>query len=332
MQLGMIGLGRMGSGMVRRLVKAGHECVVYDLDAEAVKKIEAEGAVGASSPEDLVGKLAPPRAVWLMVPAGGATEGALRDVTAHLERGDAVVDGGNSYYKDDVRRARELAERDLLYADVGVSGGVWGEERGFCLMIGAEPEVAKRLEPVFEALAPGREAAEPTRERRGPRAAPGLSPTAEAGYLHCGPPGSGHFVKMVHNGIEYGMMQAYAEGFDLLRARGSEEVDEELRFDLNMADVAEVWRRGSVITSWLLDLTAAALAESPQLEGFSGHVADSGEGRWTVEAAVESAVPAPTITDALYARFRSRRESTFGEKVLSAMRKGFGGHQEQGGD
>ncbi len=322
MQLGMIGLGRMGSNMVRRLLRFGHECVVYDQDREATLALAEEGARDADSLQDLVAKLSPPRAVWVMVPAGEPTEGTVRALGALLAAGDVVIDGGNSFYKDDVRRARELGDRGVRYADVGTSGGVWGLERGYCLMIGAEPDVAERLDPIFKALAPGRGeiARTPGRERgRG---------TAEEGYLLCGPPGAGHFVKMIHNGIEYGMMQAYAEGFDILRGQGTSRVAEPYRFELDLADVAEVWRRGSVVTSWLLDLTASALAGSADLEEYEGKVQDSGEGRWTVLAAVESATPADVLTASLYTRFRSRQDHTFAEKVLSAMRRGFGGHVE----
>jgi len=322
-QLGMIGLGRMGGNMARRLLRSGHECVVFDLDAEAVGALADEGATGADSIEDLVARLAAPRAVWVMLPAGDATERTLQQLAALLEPDDIAIDGGNSFYKDDLRRARELAARGIHYADVGTSGGVFGLERGYCLMIGAEHEVASRLDPVFKTLAPGRGgvAPSPGRER--------LNGTAEQGYLLCGPPGAGHFVKMIHNGIEYGMMQAYAEGFDILQAQGTRRVAPELRFGFDLADIAELWRRGSVVGSWLLDLTAAALAGSPDLEEFEGSVQDSGEGRWTVQAAVESATPADVLTASLYTRFRSRQDHTFAEKVLSAMRRGFGGHVER---
>jgi 6-phosphogluconate dehydrogenase len=330
MQLGMIGLGKMGSNMARRLMRGGHSCVVFDLDEGAVRTLEKEGATPSDSVAGLVAKLEPPRAVWLMVPAGDATEKVVEELAEHLEKGDVVVDGGNSYFKDGVRRARELRAKGIHFSDVGTSGGVWGLERGYCLMIGAEDEVAERLEPLFRTLAPGLGEVERTPRREEAARRGRLDPTAEHGYLHCGPPGAGHFVKMIHNGVEYGIMQAYAEGFDLLRGQAGEQLAPEHRFELEVADVAEVWRRGSVVGSWLLDLTARALAESPDLEEFSGFVHDSGEGRWTVQAAVESAVSAEVLTAALYARFRSRREHTFAEKVLSAMRKGFGGHEEKG--
>ena len=322
MQLGMIGLGKMGSNMVRRLLRGGHDCVVYDMDGEAVDNLAVEGAVGAESLADLASKLTTPRAVWVMVPSGEATESTVRALAALLEAGDVIIDGGNSYYKDDVRRALELRRTGIHYADAGTSGGVWGLERGYCLMVGAEKSVAERLDPLFKTLAPGRGEIlrTPGRENR--------AGTAEEGYLHCGPPGAGHFAKMIHNGIEYGMMQAYAEGLDILRTQGTEQVDEAVRFDFDLADITELWRRGSVVGSWLLDLTAIALAESPQLEEYTGHVQDSGEGRWTVMAAVEAAVPADVLTASLFTRFRSRQEHTFAEKVLSAMRSQFGGHVE----
>ncbi len=322
MQLGMIGLGRMGSNMARRLLRAGHACVVQDLDGEAVAALAREGASGAASLEELVARLEAPRAVWIMVPAGRATEEVVSSVASRLAAGDAIVDGGNSFFQDSVRRARELRRRGIHYLDVGTSGGVWGLERGYCLMIGGEPEAVRRLDPIFRALAPGRAAAPRTPGREGP---PGPE---EEGYVHCGPSGAGHFVKMVHNGIEYGLMQAYAEGLDILRGAAAPEIPEERRYDIPLAEVAEAWRRGSVVGSWLLDLTASALARDPLLAGFEGAVADSGEGRWTVAAAVEEGVPAPAIAAALYARFRSRREHTFGEKALSAMRFGFGRHLE----
>ena len=328
MQLGMIGLGRMGSNMVRRLMRGGHQCVVFDLKAAAVRDLENEGATGSESLAHLVEQLATPRVVWLMVPAGAPTEATITSVVEHLEAGDIVIDGGNSFYKDDVRRARELRTRGLDYADVGTSGGVWGLDRGYCLMFGAEPTVAEYLDPILSTLAPGRGEIDATPGHEQAVAAGTLGRTADRGYLHCGPPGSGHFVKMIHNGIEYGLMQAYAEGLDILRSQNTSELPEEYRFALNVADITELWRRGSVVSSWLLDLTAMALAESPQLEGFSGVVHDSGEGRWTVQAAVEAAVPADVLSASLYARFRSRQEHTFADKVLSAMRKGFGGHME----
>ncbi|HEX7125502.1 MAG TPA: decarboxylating 6-phosphogluconate dehydrogenase [Thermodesulfobacteriota bacterium] len=335
MQLGMIGLGRMGGNMVRRLVRAGHECVVYDRRPAAVEALASEGALGADSLDDLVRRLARPRAVWLMVPAA-AVDAALADLVPRLEAGDVVVDGGNSHYHDDIRRARELAARGLHYLDVGTSGGVWGLARGYCLMIGGDAEVVRRLGPIFEALAPGPEAAPRTPGRVGPPA------PAEHGYLHCGPSGAGHFVKMVHNGIEYGLMAAYAEGLNILahanvggRAREADAETtplrhpEHYRYELPLADIAEVWRRGSVIGSWLLDLTASALLASPGLENFDGRVSDSGEGRWAVAAAIDESVPAPVLSAALYARFSSRGEADFANRLLSALRYGFGGHEEK---
>ncbi|MCR9094034.1 MAG: decarboxylating 6-phosphogluconate dehydrogenase [bacterium] len=322
MQIALVGLGKMGANMARRLMQGGHEVVVYDLDREAVDALESEGAVGATDLADLATRLEAPRAVWVMVPCGDPTEAVIRDLVQVLGPDDVIIDGGNAHYKDDVRRAGELAESGLHYVDVGTSGGVWGLERGYCLMIGASEAIWNRLRPVFATLAPGRGDIEATPGRRA-----GAS-TAEEGYLHCGPPGAGHFVKMIHNGIEYGMMQAYAEGFDILRAQGGESVEESLRLSLDVGEIAEVWRRGSVVTSWLLDLTASALAKSPELDEYSGHVSDSGEGRWTVEAAVESGTPAEVLTSSLYTRFRSRKSHTFAEKILSAMRAGFGGHQE----
>ncbi len=322
MQIALVGLGKMGANMARRLMRDGHDCVVYDLDRDAVEGLEREGAVGAVDLAELVSHLRAPRAVWVMVPSGAATEAVVGELAAALSEGDVIIDGGNSHYKDDVRRSRELAESGIHYVDVGTSGGVWGLERGYCLMVGASDEIWNRLRPVFASLAPGRGDIPRTPGRRAD------SSTAEEGYLHCGPPGAGHFVKMIHNGIEYGMMQAYAEGFDILRAQAGEEVDESLRLSLDVGEIAEVWRRGSVVTSWLLDLTAQALAESPDLDEYTGHVADSGEGRWTVEAAVESGTPAEVLTSSLYTRFRSRKSHTFAEKILSAMRAGFGGHRE----
>jgi 6-phosphogluconate dehydrogenase len=325
MRLGMVGLGRMGANMVRRLLRAGHECVAFDANPEAVRAIAGEGAVGASSLADLASMLPPPRAVWVMVPAGGPTEATVSALSELLSPGDIVVDGGNSHYKDDVRRSRDLSGRGILYCDVGTSGGIRGVDRGYCLMIGGPAEAVGRLAPVFRALAPGRGAAPQTPGREAGEG------TAEDGYLHCGPAGAGHFVKMIHNGIEYGLMQAYAEGFDILRNAASGELPPEHRFKLPVAEIAEVWRRGSVVGSWLLDLAAEALREDPSLDGYSGIVRDSGEGRWTVEAAVERAVPADVLTAALYARFRSRQEHTFAEKTLSAMRRKFGGHVEPSG-
>jgi 6-phosphogluconate dehydrogenase len=322
MQLGMVGLGRMGANIVRRLMRAGHECVVFDRDPAPGRGLAAEGARAASDLTALVAGLSAPRHVWVMLPAGEVTETAIRDLAGLLSPGDTIIDGGNTFWKDDVRRARELQARGIGYLDVGTSGGVWGLERGYCLMIGGPDDAVRRLDAIFAALAPGVGAIAPTHHRDG------RDPRAEQGYLHAGPNGAGHFVKMIHNGIEYGMMQAIAEGFDILRNAGSPALREEHRLDLDLAEVAEVWRRGSVVTSWLLDLTAAALAADEDLSGYSGHVEDSGEGRWTVQAAIEEAVPAEVLTAALYTRFRSRQDHTFAEKVLSAMRKGFGGHVE----
>jgi 6-phosphogluconate dehydrogenase len=324
MQIGIIGLGRMGANIARRLMRGGHACVVHDRDAGPGRLLSAEGAVPAASSAELVKALEKPRIVWLMLPAGATTEGAIAELSGLLEAGDTLIDGGNTFWKDDVRRARELKAKGLHYLDVGTSGGVWGLERGYCLMIGGDKAVVDRLDSLFAALAPGKGGIPATRGRRG------RDPRPEQGYLHAGPSGAGHFVKMIHNGIEYGMMQAIAEGFDILRNAGSPRLPPELRLAVDVADVAEVWRRGSVITSWLLDLTAAALAEDAALAGYSGYVEDSGEGRWTVQAAIEEAVPAEVLTAALYARFRSRQDHTFAEKVLSAMRKGFGGHVEPG--
>ncbi|HXV06181.1 MAG TPA: decarboxylating 6-phosphogluconate dehydrogenase [Solirubrobacterales bacterium] len=336
MELGMVGLGRMGANMARRLMRDGHRCVVYDVSPDAVAALAAEGAEGAASLEELAAKLSPPRAVWLMVPAGEIAESTIEAVAAVLKRGDAIVDGGNSHYRDDIRRGAELGKRGIDYLDCGTSGGVFGLERGFCLMIGGPEEAVRRLDPVFASLAPGVGAAERTPGRSGEPS------TAEKGYLHCGPSGAGHFVKMVHNGIEYGLMAAYAEGLNILnnanvgavgRPADAEtaplEQPEFYRYDLDIAEVAEVWRRGSVVGSWLLDLTAAALAESPDLSGFAGRVSDSGEGRWTSIAAIEEGVPAPVLTAALYERFSSRGLGDFGDRVLSAMRKQFGGHEER---
>jgi 6-phosphogluconate dehydrogenase len=322
MQLGMIGLGRMGANMVRRLMRGGHECVVWDVSADNVKALAGEGATGAESLDDLLAKLKPSRAVWIMVPAGQATEQTVNDLAARMKSGDIIIDGGNSYFKDDARRAGELREKKINYMDVGTSGGVWGLERGYCMMIGGPEETARHLDPIFKTLAPGRGdiARTPGREK--------IEGTAEDGYVYCGPSGAGHFVKMVHNGIEYGLMQAYAEGFDIFRNATSDQLPEAIRYDLNIADIAEVWRRGSVVSSWLLDLTAMALVEDPELKSYSGFVQDSGEGRWTIQAALEEAVPAEVLSAALYTRFRSRQEHTFAEKLLSAMRKKFGGHIE----
>jgi 6-phosphogluconate dehydrogenase len=322
MQLGMVGLGRMGANMTRRLMRNGHSLVVSDLSPEAVKQLGSEGATGSSSLEDLVSKLKSPRAVWIMVPAGGPTEATVQKLAQHLQAGDAIIDGGNSYFKDDVRRANELKGKGIHYIDVGTSGGVWGLERGYCMMIGGPNEAVQRLDPIFKTLAPGTGdiPRTPGREK--------LGGTSEEGYMHCGPSGAGHFVKMVHNGIEYGIMQAYAEGFDIFKNATSKELAEEIRYDLNLPDIAEVWRRGSVISSWLLDLTAMALAENPTLSEYEGFVQDSGEGRWTIQAALEEAVPADVLSAALYVRFRSRQQHTFAEKMLSAMRQKFGGHVE----
>jgi 6-phosphogluconate dehydrogenase len=318
----MIGLGRMGANMVRRLMKAGHQCVVFDLNPKSVQELATEGAKGAKSLDDFVKQLTKPRAAWVMVPCGPPTEKTVMDLAGRMEPGDTIIDGGNSYFKDDVARAKALQPKGIHYVDVGTSGGVWGLERGYCMMIGGPKEAVQRLDPIFKSLAPGRGTIErtPGREK--------LGGTAEEGYIHCGPSGSGHFVKMIHNGIEYGLMQAYAEGFDIFKNATSKELSPEHRYELNVTDIAEVWRRGSVISSWLLDLTAMALAENPTLSSFTGFVHDSGEGRWTVQAAVEEAVPADVLTTALYTRFRSRQEHTFAEKVLSAMRYKFGGHIE----
>jgi 6-phosphogluconate dehydrogenase len=322
MQIGIIGLGRMGANIARRLMRHGHACVVWDRDPQPGCKLATEGASAAASVGNLVQALERPRVVWLMLPAGAATEAAIEELNGLLDAGDTVIDGGNTFWKDDIRRARALKGKGLDYLDVGTSGGVWGLERGYCLMIGGDKAVVDRLDPVFAALAPGKGEIAATAGRRG------RDPRPEHGYVHAGPNGAGHFVKMIHNGIEYGMMQAMAEGFDILVNAGSERLPEEMRLTIDVADVAEVWRRGSVITSWLLDLTATALAEDAALARYSGHVEDSGEGRWTVQAAIEEAVPAEVLTAALYARFRSRQDHTFAEKVLSAMRKGFGGHLE----
>jgi 6-phosphogluconate dehydrogenase len=335
MQLGMIGLGRMGANMVRRLLKGGHKCVVFDRGPKAVKELGKEGAVGTSSLQDLIKKLEKPRAIWLMIPAA-VVDNAIGDLLPHLEKGDILIDGGNSYYVDDIRRAKELAPKGIHYVDVGTSGGVWGLERGYCMMIGGEPRIVRHLDPIFATLAPGIGdiPRTPGREKVGG--------TAEQGYLHCGPNGAGHFVKMVHNGIEYGIMAAYAEGLGVLRAanvgKRKDEIDaettplrdpEHYQYDLNLPDVAEVWRRGSVIASWLLDLTATALLEDPALSGFAGRVSDSGEGRWTIKAAIDEAVPVPVLATALYERFSSRGEAEFQNRLLSAMRYEFGGHLEK---
>jgi 6-phosphogluconate dehydrogenase len=319
----MIGLGRMGANMVRRLMRGRHQCVVYDGNPDNVKQLAGEGAAGADSLDDFVRKLNRPRAAWIMVPSGAPTEDTVVELTRRLEAGDIIVDGGNSYFKDDVRRAKDVKVRGLHYVDVGTSGGVWGLERGYCMMIGGSPEAIRLLDPIFKTLAPGRGdiPRTPGREKQGG--------TAEEGYIHCGPPGAGHFVKMVHNGIEYGLMQAYAEGFDIFKGAAGKELPADIRYELNLADIAEVWRRGSVVSSWLLDLAAMALVENPSLSNYKGFVQDSGEGRWTVLAAVEEGVPADVLTSSLYTRFRSRQEHTFAEKLLSAMRYKFGGHIER---
>jgi len=322
MQLGMIGLGRMGGNIVRRLMTHGHSTVVYDKDPKAVSQLVGHGASGAGSLEELVKKLEKPRNVWVMLPAGRITESTIDALTKLLEKDDVVIDGGNTFWQDDVRRAKALRERGLHYVDVGTSGGIWGFDRGYCMMIGGDKDIFERLDPIFASLAPGlgeipRTPGRDGRERR-----------IEQGYLHAGSSGAGHFVKMVHNGIEYGLMQAYAEGFDILKNADSDVLPADHRFTFDLADIAEVWRRGSVIPSWLLDLTASALADNPTLSEYSGYVEDSGEGRWTINAAIDEAVPAEVLTAALFARFRSRREHTFAEKILSAMRAGFGGHKE----
>jgi 6-phosphogluconate dehydrogenase len=322
MQIGMVGLGKMGANMTRRLMRGGHEVVVTDLSADNVKSLAGEGAIASSSLDDFVSKLAKPRVAWLMVPFGDATEKTVQALAAKFERGDILIDGGNSYYKDDVRRSQQLKDKGIHYLDVGTSGGVWGLERGYCMMIGGPKPAFEQLNAIFKTLAPGRGdiPRTPGRDKM-----PG---TAEEGYIYCGPSGAGHFVKMVHNGIEYGIMQAYAEGFDIFKNATSKELPEQLRYDLNLGDIAEVWRRGSVISSWLLDLTSMALTENPTLSEYSGFVEDSGEGRWTIEAAIEEAVPVDVLSAALFTRFRSRQEHTFAEKMLSAMRQKFGGHIE----
>ena len=323
MQLAMIGLGRMGGNMVRRLIRAGHSAVVFDLMADRVSELVREGAIGAESLDAVIRALAPPRAVWIMLPAGEPTEHMVNAFANRLASADVVIDGGNAHFKDDVRRARALGEKGIHYVDVGTSGGLWGLDRGYSLMIGGPDDVVQRLDPIFRALAPGNDGTPPTPGRPTGRG------TAEHGYLHCGPAGSGHFVKMVHNGIEYGLMQAYAEGFDILRNAAAAHLPKDRHFDLNLADIAEVWRHGSVVGSWLLDLTAMALAEDPALSAFTGSVSDSGEGRWTIETAIEEAVPVDVLAVSLFARFRSRHAHTFAEQVLSAMRYKFGGHVER---
>jgi len=323
MQLGMIGLGRMGANMARRLMRGGHEIVAFDLVAENVERMAAEGATSAGSLDDLVGKLTAPRTVWVMVPAGAPTDQTVMSLAERLDPGDTIVDGGNSYFKDDVRRANRLAETGLAYVDVGTSGGLWGLERGYCLMVGGTAASFERLEPIFKTLAPGIGDVPRTPGRRDGDG------TAEQGYIHAGPVGAGHFVKMIHNGVEYGLMQAYAEGLDILSHAASDALPADLRYQLDIKEIAEVWRRGSVVSSWLLDLAAAALYEDPELSAYTGTVQDSGEGRWTVMAAIEEDVPADVLSTALYARFRSRQDHTFAEKTLSAMRMKFGGHLER---
>ena len=323
MHIGMVGLGRMGGNMARRLMRGGHHVVAFATDPSAVKQLQGEGATGTTTLDDLVAKLGTPRVAWVMVPAGGPTEQVVNDLAARMEPGDTIIDGGNSYFKDDVRRARALEPKGIHYVDVGTSGGVWGLERGYCLMCGGQPDAIARLAPVFTTLAPGMGSIPrtPGREK--------IAGTAEHGWLHCGPVGSGHFVKMIHNGIEYGLMQAYSEGLDILLNARSRALPEEHRYDLDLGAVTELWRRGSVVSSWLLDLTAQALAETPTLASYTGVVQDSGEGRWTIMAAIEEAVPADVLSASLYARFRSRQDHTFAEKVLSAMRHKFGGHVER---
>ncbi|HEY2445677.1 MAG TPA: decarboxylating 6-phosphogluconate dehydrogenase [Rhizomicrobium sp.] len=322
MQLGIIGLGRMGGNIAHRLIDHGHDVVVFDRDEQAVRRLENLRARGARTLKEFVSLLAPPRAAWVMLPAGGPTEDTVTALSDLLEKDDTIIDGGNSFYRDDIRRAGRLSSGGMHYVDVGTSGGIWGAERGYCMMIGGERDVVERLDPIFSSLAPGLGDINRTPKREG------RDPRPEKGYMYAGPAGSGHFVKMVHNGIEYGLMQAYAEGFAILRGKGGEFLEEADRYQLDLADIAEVWRRGSVISSWLLDLAAMALAESPQLAGFTGFVDDSGEGRWTINAAIEEAVPAQVLTAALFARFRSRLQNGFGDKLLSALRAKFGGHVE----
>jgi 6-phosphogluconate dehydrogenase len=322
MQIGLIGLGRMGGNIVRRLMKDGHQCVVYDNNAEARNQLAGEGATAVTSLQALVEGLSAPRAVWVMLPAGEITETTVTQLAKLMSSGDIIIDGGNTFYKDDVRRSKTLAESGLHYVDVGTSGGVWGLERGYCMMIGGDKPTVDHLDPIFHTLAPGIGEIPRTGNREG------RDPRVEQGYMHAGPAGSGHFVKMIHNGIEYGLMQAFAEGFDILRNKNAAHLPDGERYELDMADISEVWRRGSVVSSWLLDLCAIALAKQPQLESYSGFVEDSGEGRWTISAALEEAVPADVLSASLYARFRSRQEHTYGERLLSAMRMGFGGHIE----
>ncbi|GAA0560228.1 phosphogluconate dehydrogenase (NAD(+)-dependent, decarboxylating) [Rhizomicrobium electricum] len=322
MQLGIVGLGRMGANIARRLMRGGHSVVAFDVNSEAVAGLAKEGAKPARSLKELVDLLTPPRAVWVMLPAGKITEDTIDSLAVLMAAGDTVIDGGNTYYKDDIRRAAALRPKSLGYVDVGTSGGIWGLERGYCMMIGGDKDVVERLDPIFATLAPGVGSIEKTTGRDG------RDPRVENGYMHCGPAGSGHFVKMVHNGIEYGLMQAYAEGFEILERKKDDKLPEAERFDLDLADVAEVWRRGSVVSSWLLDLTALALAENGKLDNFAGFVDDSGEGRWTIEAAIEEAVPANVLSAALYDRFASRLPQRFADRLLSAMRAKFGGHVE----
>ena len=322
MQLGMIGLGRMGANIVRRLQKAGHQGVVWDRDPKPGEALAKEGAVAVSSLEDMVAKMTAPRAIWVMLPAGEATGSTIEKLATLVSPGDVIIDGGNSFWKDDIRRGRALAKAGVHFLDVGTSGGVWGLERGYCMMIGGEADIVKRLDPIFDALAPGKGDIPVTIGREG------RDGRIERGYMHTGPHGAGHFVKMVHNGIEYGLMQSYAEGFDILRNADKLEVSDESKFNFELADISEVWRRGSVVTSWLLDLTANALAQEEKLDSYSGFIEDSGEGRWTIQAAIDEAVPAEVLSAALYTRFRSRQQHTFAEKIISAMRKGFGGHVE----
>src|SRR3954463_1423584 len=322
MQLGMIGLGRMGGNIVRRLMRAGHHCVVYDKSADAVRGLAGEGAAPSRDLADFVNQLDKPRAVWVMLPAGAITHATIVELADLLEKGDTLIDGGNSFFQDDVRHAEMLNAKGIRYLDVGTSGGIWGLERGYCMMIGGDREAADHLDPIFAALTPGRGSSEATPGRAG------RDPRVEQGYMYCGPAGAGDYVKMVHNGIEYGIMQAFAEGFDILRNVNSPAVPENRRYKLDLADIAEVWRRGSVVSSWLLDLTAIALADNPTLAEYTGFVQDSGEGRWTIQAAIDEAVPCDVLSAALYTRFRSRQEHTFAEKMLSAMRREFGGHQE----
>ncbi|MBI2059491.1 MAG: decarboxylating 6-phosphogluconate dehydrogenase [Nitrospirae bacterium] len=323
MKMGMVGLGRMGANMVRRLLRGKHECVVFDLSADNVKAMAKEGATGAASLDDFTSKLGKPKVAWVMVPAGKPTEETVSALAKGMGKGDVIIDGGNSYFKDDVRRSKTLEPKGISYVDVGTSGGVWGLERGYCMMIGGPKNAVDTITPILKTLAPGKgdTPRTPGREKK--------SGTAEDGYLHCGPAGAGHFVKMIHNGIEYGLMQAYAEGFDILRNANAKEVAEDCRYDLDIADIAELWRRGSVVGSWLLDLAAMALVENQSLSNYTGFVQDSGEGRWTIQAAIEEAVPADVLSASLYARFRSRQEHTFAEKILSAMRQKFGGHVER---